>query len=478
MATTYPLPTLACTISSTGISAPAYSDVLNSLTASFQSIYGSDIYVQPDSQDGQLLAILAQIINDGNQADVTVYNGYSPTYAQGAALSSQVKINGIRRESSSNSSAVVNVGGPVGGIITNGVAQDTNQNLWNLPPTVTIPLSGTIAVTATAQQPGAITAIAGAISTIYNPQPGWQSVSNPAPAAPGNPVQTDAALRQQQAASTALSAQTPLQAIIANVATTPGIGRYAIYENSTKTTNSLGIPGNSIAVVAEGGNVVTIAQTIEATKSPGTGTYGTTSETVLDPAGVPITINFFELTEVSILAQITIVPLTGYVATTGTAITNAVVAYLSGFAIGQGSMLGKLFGPANLSGDAATNSSGLTQPQLDALSNTYNLPVTNIYQGRSDMLVTGGPYTAGASTISIANVASLANGRSIIVNQADGSQLTAVITGITGNAVAFTPAIATGKTINTGAQVYVNGDLTFAFNEGAQCAASDINLVT
>lgn len=474
---TYPLSTLACTITSTGISAPAYSDILASLQASFQSIYGSDIYIEADSQDGQWLATLAQMINDGNQADITVYNGYSPAYAQGAALSSQVKINGLRRDSSSNSSAVVNVGGTVGTVITSGVAQDSNQNLWSLPASVTIPSAGTIAVTATAQQTGAITAIAGAISKIYNPQPGWQSVSNPSPATPGDPIETDAQLRQRQSASTSLPAQTPLQAIIANVAQTPGIGRYAIYENSTKTTDGNGIPGNSIAVVAEGGIISTIAQTIEAKKSPGTGTYGTTSQIVTDPAGVPITINFFEMTEVAIMVQITVVPLAGYVSTTKTTINGAVVEYLSTFAVGQDSYLGKLFGPANLSGDAATSSSGQTQAALDALSNTYNLPITNIYQGRGDMLVTGGPYSAGTATINIANVASLANGKSIIVNQSDGSQLTSTITGITGTAVTFTPAIATGKTINAGAQVLVNGDLVIAFNEGAQCTSSDVTIL-
>jgi hypothetical protein len=166
------------------------------------------------------------------------------------------------------------------------------------------------------------------------------------------------------------------------------------------------------------------------------------------------------------------------VSTTFTLIANALVAYLTGFDIGQDSLLGKLFGPANLSGDAATSSSGLTQQQLDALSNTYNLPISNLYQGRGDMLVTGGPYNAGATTINIANVASLANGRSIIVNQTDGSQLTATITNIVGNAVTFTPAIAAGKTINAGAQVLVNGDLVLAFNEGAQCVAADINVTT
>lgn len=470
------LTSLACTIDSTGIHAPAYSDILYTLQSNFQSIYGADIYIDPDSQDGQWLATLAQMVNDGNQADVTTFDGYSPAFAQGAALASQVKINGLRKEGSSNSTAPVDIGGTVGTIINNGVAVDANKNLWNLPSVVEIPLSGTISVTATAQQPGAITAIAGAISEINTPTRGWQTVSNPSAAAPGDPVEMDAALRKRQAVSTSLPAQTPLQAIIANVANTPGIGRNKIYENQGTPPDANGLPGHSIAVVAEGGDITAIAQTIEAKKSPGTDTFGTTSVTVNDPAGVPITISFFELAEISILVKIALVPLTGYVSTTGVLVTNSVVQYLSDFAVGQDSLLGKLFGPANLSGDAATLSSGLTQAQLDVLSNTYNLPVANIFQGRSDMLVTGGPYAAGAVTVNVANVSSLANGRPILIDQTDGSQLAATVTGIAGHAVTFTPAIGAGKTIAATAQVLVNGDLNIAFNEGAQCIAADITL--
>jgi uncharacterized phage protein gp47/JayE len=472
------LTTLACTIDSTGISAPAFEDILFTLQSNFQSIYGSDIYIEPDSQDGQWLSVLAQMVNDGNQADVTTYNGYSPSFAQGAALSSQVKINGLRRDVASNSSAVVEIIGQAGTQITNGVVADQNKNLWNLPSLVQIPVSGSILVTAVAQEQGTIIALAGTINQINTPTRGWQSVSNPGDATPGDPVETDAQLRQRQSVSTSLPAQTPLEAIIANVANTPGIGRNKIYENQGSATDANGLPGHSIAVVAEGGDITAIAQTIEAKKSPGTDTYGTTSVTVNDPAGVPITISFFELTEIGVLVQAKIVPLTGYVSTTATLIVNALVAYLTTFDIGQDSMLGKLFGPANLYGDAATSSSGMTQAQLDVLSDTYNLPIANLYQGRSDMLVTGGPYNAGANTINVANVASLSNGRSILVNQTDGSQLSAVITGIAGNAVTFTPAIASGKTINAGAQVLVNGDLAIAFNEGAQCVAADITVTT
>lgn len=470
--------TLACTINSAGITCLSYADTLAYLQDKFKSIYGSDIYIEPDSQDGQWLALLAQTIYDGNQADITVFNSYSPAFAQGAALSSQVKINGIRRAAAGNSTAVVEISGIVGTQITNGIVVDTNKNQWNLPALVEIPLAGVVSVTATAQNPGAITAIAGAINQIGTPTKGWQTVINPAAATPGAPVQTDAALRKRQAASTPASALTPLQAIKAAVAAVPGIGRSEIYNNDTDVTDANGIPRKSICVVAEGGDITAIAQAIATKKAPGTGTYGTTAVLITDPSGVPLTIRQFVMAEITIMVQANIVALAGYVSTTGDAVIAAIAAYLSGFAIGQDSLLGKLFGPANLSGDAAVSSSGMTQAQLDALSATYNLPVSNLYQGRSDMLVTGGPYAAGVSTINMANVASISIGRTILVAQADGSQLQAVVTGVSGSAVSFTPAIAIGKSISNGAQVLVNGDLNIAFNEGAVCAASNITLVT
>ena len=88
-------------------------------------------------------------------------------------------------------------------------------------------------------------------------------------------------------------------------------------------------------MVVEGGDVTEIAQTIEQKKAPGTGTYGSTSITVSDPAGVPITISFFEVAESEIYAAMTIQPLNGYVATTGTAAINALVNFLNSLAIGQ-----------------------------------------------------------------------------------------------------------------------------------------------
>jgi len=346
----YPLPTLAAQVTATGVTAPSFEDILLSLIATMQSIFGSDIYLPPDSQDYQMLAAFAMSINDANQAFIAGYNGFLPTFAQGAGLSALVKINGLRRQAGTNSTAEIQIVGVVGTVIINGAVEDTNGNVWDLPEVVTIPISGEITVTATCAEPGAITAAANTITEIVTVVLGWQSATNPAPAIVGVAPESDAALRRRQSQSTALPSLTPLQAILAAVANVSGVDRYAIYENNTGTPDSNGVQGHSIAVVVEGGSVTQIAQVIEQTKSPGTGTYGTTSETVEDPAGLPITIKFFELVDVPIYVSVTIQPLEGYVSTTGAALIAAIVAFIEGLAIGEEVFYNWIFGPASLYG--------------------------------------------------------------------------------------------------------------------------------
>ncbi len=334
MATTYPLPTLAPTVDANGISIPSYNDVYQSLIAIFQSIYGANIVVSGDSQDGQWIAALAKVINDSNQGAVAVFQSFSPTYAQGVGLSSLVKINGLARQNPSYSTAVGTVTGVAGALITGGVVKDVNGNLWNLPATTQITNAGTAVVTVTAQQAGAIAAPAGSIAQIFNPQYGWQSFVSTADAVIGAAVELDASLRTRQSTSTAIPAQTITEAIAAAVANVTGVVRSFVYENDTGATDANGVPAHSIAVVVEGGAVADIANAIASRKPPGGQTYGTTQVVVYDSLGLPRTINFFILTLVPIYYSLTVQPLTGWVASTVQQIQTALTNYTNALAIG------------------------------------------------------------------------------------------------------------------------------------------------
>lgn len=353
----------APTISATGVTAPTFAQILAFLQTQFQAIYGADVYLGNDSQDGQFLGVLAQAISDSNAALIAAYNAFSPATAQGNSLSSVVKINGIARAVPTNSQVDVLIVGQAGAVITNGVVQDTNGNKWNLPASVVIPLAGQITVTTTAQVAGAVTAAANTVTKIVTPAFGWQTVNNPLAATAGAPVETDAALRVRQGTSVALPSQTVLEALVGTVANLPGVTRYAAYENDTNATDANGVPPHSLALVVENGTAQAIAQAISNKKSPGAGTFGTTSQTVTDVFGIPHTINFFRPTTVNITATVSIKALTGYTTAVGVSIQNAVSAFINGLAIGKSVLTTRLYVPANLSGTG----DGLTFEVLSVL---------------------------------------------------------------------------------------------------------------
>lgn len=328
--------TVAPVVGPNGVTAPSYADILSFIRGRYQQIFGADVYVDPDSQDGQFQAVLAEAFYDMGSACVAVYRSFSPATASGDALSSNVKINGIARSVATFSTVDVQIGGTVGTTITNGAVKDANGNTWKLPATVTIPGAGVITVTATAQTAGAIDANPHTVTTIATPTRGWQTVDNPSAATPGEPVESDAELRAKQAVSVAIPSRTVLEGIIGAVASIPGVARYRGFENDTGTADANGIPGHRISLVVDGGDAATIAQAIAAKKTPGTGTYGTTTVTVTDIYGIPHPINFFRPTDVPITAAITLKALVGYNTATGEAVQQAVSDYINAVAIGGG----------------------------------------------------------------------------------------------------------------------------------------------
>lgn len=335
-------------IDATGPHRPDYPTALEYLQAAYRAIYGADVYLEADSQDGQFLAILAQMGKDVLDYGTQVYNNMSPSTAVGAGLSRVVKINGIRRQDASFSTVDLRIVGQVGATILNGQAEDTQGNKWALPASVVIPIAGEITVTATAVDIGDISAAAGSIVKIATPTLGWQTVTNLLAATPGAPIETDADLRLRQKHSTALPSLSVMDGIVGIVANLPGVTRIKGYENDSSVTDADGIPRNSISLVVEGGITQDIGDAIARKKTPGTGTYGTTAVNTVDAKGMPNVINFFRPTVVQMKAEVTIKALTGYTSGYADLIKAAVVAAINALGIGDDVLYTKLYVPANL----------------------------------------------------------------------------------------------------------------------------------
>jgi uncharacterized phage protein gp47/JayE len=370
--------TPVCTVDATGIHLPPFTDVLSYLQDAYRGIYGSDVYLAPDSQDGQFLGILAAAVNDANAMAVAVYNAFSPSTAQGTGLSSVVKINGIARTVATYSMVDVLIVGQAGATITNGLAADTSSNQWALPASVVVPTEGQITVTATAVDIGAISAPSGTVTSIVTPTQGWQSVTNPSAAVPGSPVETDAALRARQTLSTALPSHTVMEGIIGAVASISGVTAFRGYENDTNVTDGNGIPGHSISLVVRGGDAQAIANAIAEKKTPGAGTYGTTTETVTDAYGIPHLIGFYRPTPVPIFYAITIKALSGFTTDIQAQIVQAISDWTNSVGIGNPVRLTRAYVPANLGGSAASATFEVTALTVGTSSGALSSSDVNI----------------------------------------------------------------------------------------------------
>ncbi|HHS9499410.1 TPA: baseplate J/gp47 family protein [Klebsiella pneumoniae] len=339
---------LSATVTAEGISAPDYQTVLDTITGYFQQIYGSDAYLDPDSKDGQMVALVALAIHDANNMAISVYRSFSPSTALSDALTSNVKINGITRRAATNSTVDELIEGEAGTLIANGSVKDANGIIWNLPAQVAIGIDGTVIATATCSVAGAVAAPAGSVNKINTPTRGWVSATNPQAATVGVAAETDAELRVRQSQSVALASLTPFDAVDGAIANVEGVTRHKLFENDTEVMDANGLPAHSISAVVEGGDATVIANTIRSVKGQGVSTFGMTAVVVTDRYGNPYTIRFSRPVDVPVFVSITLRALTGYTSDVGDEMKAAVVSYINSLAIGDSVLLSRVYSPANL----------------------------------------------------------------------------------------------------------------------------------
>ena len=366
----------APTISAAGIDAPDFAKILAVLNERVREIFGDDIYIEPDSQDGQLLGVYSLALSDLNAAAVAAYNAFSPATAQGNGLSSVVKINGLRRKLPSRSQAEVRIGGVVGTVIRNGIVSDGTTR-WTFPE-VTIPPAGVVTVTATAEVDGAIQAAAGTITQISTPVRGWQTATNPLAAIEGRPVESDAELRIRQTRSVAKPSQSLWESMYAALWQLDGVRRVAGYENPTHEYDANGLPPHSVCYVVEGGDAEAIGQTLLLYKNPGCNTVpdSTTSPPFPSPQDVHLTIkdytndwrkiNFYRPKYRRIKVAISLEPGVGWSADVQAQLKAAVVTYINGLAIGADVSYFRLSSPINMCNKAFVDAYNVTDIQISA----------------------------------------------------------------------------------------------------------------
>lgn len=322
-------------VSENGIQAPSYAEILDYFQSKAREIFGQDVDIDADTQDGQLISIFALALSDVNSQAIAIYNQFNPNTAVGVGLDSAVKTNGLTRHTATNSTVDLVLIGQAGTVITNGVATDDNENRWLLPEQVIIPVSGEITVTATAEEVGAIEASPNTINRIGTPTLGWQAVNNPTQATVGVAVETDAELRERQSRSTELPSVSLWEGIIGSLLNLSGVIRVSGIKNDEDEPSPEGIPGHTIAMIVDGGDIGEIGETIFLKKGEGVGTYGSVQTTYVDTYGFPNVIKFSRPTIVNAYVTLTITPSSSYISSVADEIKQRIADYINSLAIGE-----------------------------------------------------------------------------------------------------------------------------------------------
>lgn len=275
---------MANALSSTGLTTATRAELIASLTASFQTIYGSDIDLSSNSPDGQMLNIFVQSVLDVEDLLAQIYNSFDPDNAIGAILDQRVAINGIQRQAGTYSTQLITV--TVGQALNiYGLDQNTQPvytvadnagNRWQLLTTHNFAAPGSASLLFQAAIPGAIQS---AINTITVPVTivlGVTSVNNPTTYTTlGLNEETDAVLKIRRQKSVSLASQGFLAGMLAAVKNVTGVTSAFVYENTGSATNVDGVPGHSIWVIVAGNPAAAdIAQAIYTKRNAGCGMFG------------------------------------------------------------------------------------------------------------------------------------------------------------------------------------------------------------
>lgn len=285
------------------------------------SIY-EDLDVSDESVVGQMNGIFAVQLGAAWEQLETLYNAGDADAAEGRLLDNLCKLLGVYRLGATYGTVTLACGLTAGTTLVAGThfASVTGQPdiRWTPSADYTASVSGIQNVVFVAEAAGEVVAIAGSITTIATPIPGWTSVGQALDADPGESGESSAALRARRKRELAKLGSATLIAIRSGVsaafaAVGQQVDQIAVYENDGETTDVDGRPPHTVEVIVfDGspplaGNDAIIAQAIVDSGLSGEKTFGTTTANALVLSGtqtVTKAINFTRVTPVTIAVQV------------------------------------------------------------------------------------------------------------------------------------------------------------------------------
>lgn len=269
-------------LDATGLTVKTRAEIVSDLQTEFRAIYGTDINIDQNSPDGQLIGILAQQGVDIRELLVTVYNSFNPDRAVGTQLDERVTINNISRRGGTftvqpidiTTTTTVTLQGLDANYndvnATGYTVQDSAGNQFILVDT-TVLTAGTATLNFRARQLGLVETTVDTITIPVTVVLGVTAINNSSGALEiGQNEETDAELRLRRQYSPAIKSKAVLDALRAAILDLAGVSDAKAYQNTSNIVDSDGILAHGIWAIVEGGANSDIADVIYRKKNPGT----------------------------------------------------------------------------------------------------------------------------------------------------------------------------------------------------------------
>lgn len=270
-------------INQNGFKADSFIEILTRLSTELKNIYGQDINLDQDTQDGQMLGINTTVISDLQELGLYIYNSMDADFAEGINLDRLLKLLARTRLPATKSTVDINLtlGRDATIPITYTVSDSNGQN-WQITSEQTLTV-GTHLVTFESVDYGMITAEANTITQQVTIMTEIDSLTNPADAISGRDEESDQELRERRNKILEVNAYSTLGSIVGKILTLDNVVDCIVYENKTRVYDSeKDLNSHSLWIIVKGGEIDQIAETIVKEKTAGTGLKGTIQETYIE----------------------------------------------------------------------------------------------------------------------------------------------------------------------------------------------------
>lgn len=300
-------------VTSTGVIVPDTSDLRDEVSAEFRATLGADLVTTPDTPQGVLITAETVARDAVARNNAALANQINPNLSGGVFLDALWALTGGARFTATFSLIEgVELGGAAFAIIPAGsqASVGAGGDVFELVSAVVLDATGAGLGTFQALETGPVAAPVAALDTIVSGVLGWETVTNPAAASPGQATESDTASRRRRRDTLALQSVALPEAGVSGVHDVSGVRSVLFRENVGAVDlviDAYHIVPHSVLFVVEGGTDADVGAAILRRKSSGANWNGATVVNVLEPAsGQVYPVKFQRPAQVPIFVEVTV----------------------------------------------------------------------------------------------------------------------------------------------------------------------------